>query len=196
VRAGPSPRHPRIDAFGRRRSRVAAAVAVGLLLTGCELDLGADRLAPEEDAFEDVETPTSPDGRTVPLEVGEAAAGGGTLVFVPVHIDGEGPYTFVLDTGASNTAIDAELAEELGLSDAGLEGSVEGVTGEGAGTLVSVESWRLGDVELDSQRILAIELGGGRGPLADFDGLLGSDVLSKFGSVTIDYDAGVFVLPE
>jgi predicted aspartyl protease len=184
----------------RRRSTIAAVVAVGLLSAGCEIDLGGDlggdQLAPEEGAFEDAEAPTSPDGRTVPLEVGEATVDAGTLVFVPVHFDGEGPYTFVLDTGASNTAIDAELAEQLGLTEAGLEGRVEGATGEGAGTLVSVESWRIGDVELGSQRLVSIDLGGGGGEFGEFDGLLGSDVLSEFGSVTIDYEAGVLVLQE
>jgi predicted aspartyl protease len=37
------------------------------------------------------------------------------LIGVPVHINGQGPYTFVVDTGAGNTVITPELAEKLGI---------------------------------------------------------------------------------
>lgn len=197
-----SPRPPASRSIGhqhpaRHRRGLLAVAAAAVLVSGCEIELGGNDLAPDEDAFEDVETPQAAEGRTVPLEVGEATVGGGTLVFVPVHIDDTGPFTFVLDTGASNTAVDRELAEELELDTTGPEGPVEGITGEGAGTVVRIETWRLGEIELAARDAVALDLGGeGGGEFDAFDGLLGSDVLSEFGSVTIDYDTGVLVLPD
>ena len=43
--------------------------------------------------------------------------GGGKnpLILVPVHLDGKGPYEFILDTGASHSLLSPELAETLGV---------------------------------------------------------------------------------
>jgi uncharacterized protein YceK len=38
---------------------------------------------------------------------------------VSVHINGKGPFQFILDTGAGGTVVDQELARELGLPDKG-----------------------------------------------------------------------------
>src|SRR4051812_35599897 len=39
----------------------------------------------------------------------------GAAILVPVKINGQGPYTFVLDTGATFTCIDQPLAAQLTL---------------------------------------------------------------------------------
>jgi predicted aspartyl protease len=38
------------------------------------------------------------------------------LILVPTFVNGQGPYDFVLDTGASATLLSPELAERLGLT--------------------------------------------------------------------------------
>ncbi len=54
-----------------------------------------------------------PSGVTVPmLDVGGRP-------MVDVRINGKGPYPFILDTGASNTAVDTTLVTELGLTKGG-----------------------------------------------------------------------------
>ena len=35
------------------------------------------------------------------------------LALVPVTIDGKGPYTFALDTGASQSLVDSQIARDL-----------------------------------------------------------------------------------
>ena len=38
-----------------------------------------------------------------------------TLIIIPVTANGEGPFYFVLDTGAENTIVDTALAHKLAL---------------------------------------------------------------------------------
>ncbi len=59
---------------------------------------------------------------------------------------------------------------------------------------VSVDTWSLSGVPLHAQQLTAAtlpQMGGKDEP----DGLLGSDVLSRFGAVRIDFTAGALVLP-
>ena len=37
------------------------------------------------------------------------------LILVPVFVDGRGPYSFVMDTGATSTVVSNELADALAL---------------------------------------------------------------------------------
>ncbi|MHA2199268.1 MAG: retropepsin-like aspartic protease, partial [Candidatus Thorarchaeota archaeon] len=52
------------------------------------------------------------------------------LVGVPVHINGQGPYDFVLDTGAGNSCVTPKLADELGLEAKAVHGVARGVGGD------------------------------------------------------------------
>jgi hypothetical protein len=136
-----------------------------------------------------------------PDEVGEGEVGmqvfgdrtGSALALVPVSFGNSGPFQFVLDTGASRTVIDSGLVEELGLAK-GMPTVGTGVASSLQGSLVEVEEWRVGDVELQSRTVVAAELPEApQGP--EFRGLLGSDVLAGFGSVRIDYESKVLTLP-
>ena len=42
-----------------------------------------------------------------------------SMILVPVHINGSGPYEFLLDTGATRTMIDQKLADQLHLPTVG-----------------------------------------------------------------------------
>jgi Aspartyl protease len=119
-----------------------------------------------------------------------------TLALVPVYIDGHGPLPFALDTGASRSLIAAGLAAQLRLPSRGSAGMLRGVTGAAAAENFAVESWRAGSVRLPASMIAAIASTAGatspklQGPV----GLLGSDVLSRYGKIAIDYDKGLLVL--
>ena len=121
---------------------------------------------------------------TVPLQV-VTAPNGSTLALVPVTIQDEGPYLFGLDTGASQTVVDDDIVQQLDLTTLGSAGPVMGIAGQTNATLVRVTSWSAGDVEIPSSDVVSFDLGepGGDG----LAGLLGSDVLSEFDAVTVDY---------
>ncbi|WP_187645383.1 retropepsin-like aspartic protease [Streptomyces sp. TRM49041] len=137
--------------------------------------------------------PASPGAaREVPLRVVEQ--GGRALAFVPVTIAGEGPFMFALDTGASASVVDDDVADEAGLRLTGESAPVSGILGSGRVPVARVNEWKVGDVPLDPGRVAVIDLGPARGA-GDIQGLLGSDVLSDFGSIVIDYDEGTLTVP-
>lgn len=122
--------------------------------------------------------------RTVGLRIAEGNRGA-TLPLAPVFIGDRGPLWFVVDTGAAESLIDRELAEHLGLSPIpGSERRVAGIA-EAEAVEVIVESWRVGDVALPPRPLASLPLP--EPPDSPVAGLLGSDVLSSFGAVTVDY---------
>jgi hypothetical protein len=134
-----------------------------------------------------------PGGATrVPIEVSTVA--GQVAELVNVCIAGQGPFPFLLDSGAGQSTIDARLARRLHLSAVGQPTSFAGVNCTGTAVPVSVGQWSLEGVDLAPQTLTSATLPqvGGKGEPV---GLLGSDVLSRFGAVRIDFAAGVLVLP-
>ncbi len=110
----------------------------------------------------------------------------GTMALVPVTIDGQGPFNFALDTGASHSAIDRELAERLNLPVTGKPTKVAGVGSISEAIPVRVNEWRAGDVELPPGTLVTLEMPSTSRDLK-LQGLLGSDVLSRYGAVKVDY---------
>ncbi len=111
-------------------------------------------------------------------------------VIVPVILNGQGPYRFLLDTGSGRSAITRTLAERLGLEFTGRTRMVT-PSGSRAIPLARVRRMRLGAAEAFD--VLAMVLSdddlGARG---DVDGLVGQDVLG--GTVfTIDYGRRLLV---
>lgn len=128
---------------------------------------------------------------SVPLQIAEGERGA-VLPLVPVYIQDQGPFVFVLDTGASSSSIHQDLMDQLMLEEVD-EVEVVGVTGREDVVLARVEQWSAGDVQLPSTTVTVIDMPqpeDGTG----IQGLLGSDVLSQFGSITIDYDAAELIL--
>jgi predicted aspartyl protease len=116
-----------------------------------------------------------------------SGAGGARLVLVPVYIQSRGPYDFALDTGAARSLVDSRVANQLRLPSTGTEQAVTGISGTSEATRVRVSSWRVDSVELPPTTILSLRLPSGGGPT--LDGLLGSDMLSRFQIVTVNYPA-------
>jgi hypothetical protein len=178
-------------------------LALLLLAAGCTVEVGAgaadptdeveqvEQELPEPTGDPTVEPPDAGPDLEAPLEIVEGPDGS-TLAFVVVTIGEEGPYMFALDTGASNSVIDTAVAEELGLEVVSAAQGVTGVTGSTEAVRVQVTDWRAGDVDLGARPIIALDLShpGSHG----LQGLLGSDVLSEFGAITVDYATGVLRL--
>lgn len=161
--------------------------ALGLALMLCALIALAGCNLPTLTSGSFGETSTSGKATTVRVQVLHGGSGS-ILVLVPITIDGHGPYKFALDTGASITIVSNDIATSIGLPTAGEGQPVAGVGGNEVAVPVRVDKWAIGGLELPASIIT-------RGKLPDssnnngLQGLLGSDVLSKFGQVTIDYNA-------
>jgi hypothetical protein len=109
------------------------------------------------------------------------------LIVVPARANGEGPFSFALDTGASRSFLSPELARRLGVA------TVEERAATGAGGAVRVSAGRLTSLAVGgaSVRDHAIAVGDflpaiGTAAGAELDGIIGYNFLREF-QVTIDY---------
>jgi predicted aspartyl protease len=113
---------------------------------------------------------------------------GGVFAFAKVYIRGQGPFAFTVDTGASHSVVDYDVVRKLRLETIGEPVTVTGITCRGEAGRLRMTKWRAGRIALPAAEIQTIDMpepGGG----LEIDGLLGSDVLSTFGKITVDYDA-------
>ena len=133
----------------------------------------------------------SPSPGTVHARVVDGA-GGARLLIVPVFFSAQGPFDFALDTGAARSVIDSRVVSQLRLPTTGTEQAVTGVSGTSQAVRVRVTSWRVDAVALPDATVLSLRLPSGGSPT--LSGLLGSDMLSRFRTVTIDYQAGTITL--
>jgi len=151
-------------------------IGLAVLLAGCRGEMGtADRV---EIAGDTGETGVS----------FELAGPGGAALLVPVHVNGSGPFGFVLDTGATMTCIDRALANRLGLPEIqGQMGVGMGIGQEpGALQLVAIDSLRVGDATATGLTSCALELEQFRAMGLEVEGLLGLNYLREF-RVTLDF---------
>lgn len=91
-------------------------------------------------------------------------------VVAPVSVNGQGPFRFIVDTGANRSVLSQGLAERLGLTPNGT-GQVHSVHGVSTAPMVDVESLQYGDLQLGGSSLPML-----RGAvLAGEQGLLGVD---------------------
>jgi hypothetical protein len=138
------------------------------------------------------DTPAADGVTRLPLTVSTVA--GQTAETVNVCFGGKGPYPFVLDSGAGQSTIDAGLAKRLNLASDGASSVFAGVGCTGSAQPVASGPWSLEGVTLSPQQLTAAtlpQIGGKAEPV----GLLGSDVLARFGAVRIDFAARALLLP-
>jgi predicted aspartyl protease len=108
------------------------------------------------------------------------------LMLLPVRLNGEGPFEFILDTGAGISLLTPELAQRLDIK---ATGSKEGHTAGGkvSVSLAKVSSLALGDTELNDLEVGIVDLSHiGHTVGAKIDGDLGYNFLKHF-RLTIDY---------
>ena len=126
----------------------------------------------------------------------ELAGPGGAAIIVPVQINGQGPFNFVLDTGATLTCIDHKLVEQLKLPEQkGVFGAGATVRGEGNVKLVSINSLKVGTATATDLNGCSIDLGNLQAIGADVKGLLGLSFLKSF-KLTIDFERKVLQLQK
>lgn len=128
--------------------------------------------------------PLSSDGQPTVIRAGADAA---SRMTPPVNLNGKGPFTFVVDTGANRCVIATETAAALALP-AGQPTPVHSIAGVEPADTVQVASLMVGDVRSDnlSLPILASEQLGAQG-------LLGVDVM-RDRRVVLDFAANRLVI--
>jgi Aspartyl protease len=111
-----------------------------------------------------------------------------------VCIDGKGPFPFLIDTGAQGSVLTAGLATRLGLPKIGPPVVIGGAGCTARAQVSRITSWNVAGMALQPQFVtyLKIPLFGGRG---EPDGLLGSDVWSRFGAMRLDFARGSITVP-
>jgi hypothetical protein len=113
----------------------------------------------------------------------------GSPVLVSAKINGSGPITLILDTGADRTMVAPSVLSRLGISfENALRGVVRGVTGVSYAEAVWVNSVEIEEAKVGPLLIIAHDA-----DLKGADGLLGRDFLANF-NVTIDSKEQVVTL--
>ncbi len=111
-------------------------------------------------------------------------------IVLPVRVNGEGPYPFMLDTGTSASMLDIGLAKRLKLP---LRCSFKGNLGGGSGVttvdLAEGVSLQLGGLESRTHNIMVMSINRRTETYAGFEtmGFLGGDFVGRF-VVDIDYE--------
>lgn len=169
-------------ALSYRWARVLLPLTVAALLGGCEVGAPARVEAPAD---------------TAAGEIGFRMAGrNAAAILVPVHINGEGPFDFVLDTGATLTCIERETAARLALPEQrGALGVGVGIGGGGRVDLVRVDSLRVGEARAVGMTACVLDLQQFAAIGTPIDGLLGLNFLRSF-RMTLDFERNVLFLTE
>jgi predicted aspartyl protease len=112
----------------------------------------------------------------------------GPAMFVTLKLEGH-PYLFRIDTGALTTTVDASVAKALALRDRGVPSMASTVGCPTRVQPVAISDWTLGKAMLPVRTIQSATtvLAGLKLRGVQIGGLLGDDVLSRFGTVTLDF---------
>ena len=134
-------------------------------------------------------TPPAHVAATAPLVILKARDGE-TLALARVIIHGRA-FPFLIDTGSSKTLVDEALARKLHLKTVGKPINVTGVGCSEPASKVRLSRWSIGGEALPNIVATSSVIAGADGKAF---GLLGSDVLSHFGTISIDYAHGELTL--
>ena len=114
------------------------------------------------------------------------AGGAQPLILLPVAVNGEGPFEFILDTGAGTSLLSTELGKKLRVK---VVGSKQGQSAGGAVSvsLAKVDSLAVGSARLEDMDVGLVDLSHiGKTIGARIDGDLGYNFLKHF-RITLDY---------
>jgi Aspartyl protease len=161
---------------------LVALAGVGVALTGCgssSPSVGAGSGAGQQDCGGNA--PVQAGVTSVPVTVTDVS--GSKLVTVGVCVGKHGPYSFVVDTGSTMSIIDSNLAGTLGLHRTGVT-ALGGMGCAQSGTVVSAPAMSMGHIPMAAQSLVSASLSNWAGQ--HVDGVLGSDVLGRFGAVKLE----------
>lgn len=102
-------------------------------------------------------------------------------VVAPISVNGQGPFRFIVDTGANRSVVSQGLAERMGLFPSGT-GEVHSVYGVSSAPLVNVDSLQYGALRLGGASLPMLQgaiLAGEHG-LLGVDGMQGRRLLMDF----------------
>jgi hypothetical protein len=152
---------------GRRRLLGAGAAASLLALAGRLPALAAAATEIAADA-----PPPADDG---PLYAAPTTLDRVGRVLAPVTVDGQGPFRFIVDTGATRSALSPRLVARLGLpTDRSPPVRMQGVTGEAVVPTVRIGRLEAGSLRLRDQDLPVLE----PQVFAQADGILGVEGMS------------------
>lgn len=122
---------------------------------------------------------------TVPFRPASSCA---PLLLIDVMVNGQGPFQFVLDTGASGTGLSRRLAERLRLG-GGEQRAALGCGGTVNAETVRVSGLQVGPLRMENLPVFVADLSAIAGKAgAEIDGILGYDFLHHW-RLLIDYPA-------
>ena len=110
------------------------------------------------------------------------------MLKVAICINRSGPYSFVVSTGAGQSVIGPDLQQKLKLAESSPAEPVRGATCDQTAPTATVSSISMGGVALVPQPFLVAPVPS-LGLSRPADGMIGSDVLERFGAVRFDYKA-------
>jgi predicted aspartyl protease len=110
------------------------------------------------------------------------------LITIPITINGQGPYPFVLDTGAGGTVVTFDFAEKLGLEETGrVKVMAKGIGGTSPAFMSYVDEFASPSLKLNNFRLIAMDLDkASKRPGVIKYGVLGYNFLQHF-ELIIDY---------
>ncbi|MGA3009019.1 MAG: retropepsin-like aspartic protease [Terracidiphilus sp.] len=112
---------------------------------------------------------------------------GDALVVIPVTINDEGPFYFVLDTGADTTLVDTALAKKLALPTL-QSGNLTTIVGTQTVATNWLSRLAVGGAQLDHLRVFQVDLTSLHRIDSRIAGVVGQDFLSHF-NYLLDYRA-------
>ncbi len=142
--------------------------AIGVLLVGAAYPLTAEPTKTQE--YEAVGERGSVDGTTQATDL-KFKSDQYDRMTVPVRVDGQGPYRFLIDTGADRTAISSALARQLRL-DGRKDVKLHSVTGE-----LQIETTRVPMLDMTAKKVRNIDAALLEAEHMGADGILGLDSL-------------------
>jgi predicted aspartyl protease len=175
----PSARQPR--AARSVGDAVVAATVAAVLLLGASLaplTVHGDPARSDADAVPAVagDSAESPDEAAETVYVTPTEPDRIGRIMAPVYVNGQGPFPFIIDTGASRSVVAPKLAERLALvPDTTRTAELRGMTGSATVPTLLVERLEAGALKLSNQRLPVIA----PSVFADADGILGIDGLKN-----------------
>jgi predicted aspartyl protease len=112
---------------------------------------------------------------------------GSHLLQIPVKINNQGPFGFVIDTGAGSSVITPELADLLNLKRQPINGIARGIGGDIKLELAYLDQFSFDSFEQEGMQVAVVDLASvsPRGRLIEH-GIIGFDILRQL-ELVIDY---------